>query len=61
MTDGSFMRKGEVGSWKEDFKNIPEIERELESWIQNQLEKTNIRFPTSFRKYYFERIFLCSK
>ena len=49
MTDGGFMRKGEVGSWKEDFKNIPEIERELESWIQNQLEKTNIRFPTSFR------------
>ena len=47
MTEGGFMRKGEVGTWKEDFKNIPEIERELESWIQNQLEKTNIRFPTS--------------
>ena len=44
LSDGSFIRKGEVGGWKEDFKSCPEMEEEFSRWISQQMKTSTIEF-----------------
>ena len=39
-------RKGEVGGWKKELENYPEIEEELIKWVEGRMESSQIVFPT---------------
>ena len=41
--NGNFIRKGEVGGWK-DFKDDPELNEEFDQWVSQQLNKCNFHF-----------------
>ena len=43
--DGSFIRKGKVGGWREEIKNYPDLERECDSWYESQVKSSGIVFP----------------
>ena len=43
--DGNFVRKGTVGSWKEEFKDHPEMEAEFNSWLDTKIDQSNVIFP----------------
>ena len=43
--EGTFIRKGKVGGYKEDFKDHPELEKEFDEWIKKEMEKCSIEFP----------------
>ena len=43
--DGSFIRKGKVGGWREEIRNLPDLEKELDKWYKKQLKDTGILFP----------------
>jgi len=47
LTEGSFIRKGEVGGWKKELENIPEIEQKLNSWVEQSSKNSGISFPVS--------------
>ena len=42
---GNFIRKGKVGGWKEEFENFPEMEKQFDAWLSEELSKSNIEFP----------------
>ena len=44
--EGNFIRKGEVGGWKKELENYPEIEEELIKWVEGRMESSPIVFPT---------------
>ena len=44
-TSGNFIRKGKVGGWKEEFENFPEMERQFEAWLSEQLKQSTVEFP----------------
>lgn len=39
-----FIRKGKVGSWKEEYFT-PELRARADKWIEEQYNKTDLRFP----------------
>ena len=41
--EGNFIRKGEVGGWKKELENHPEMEEEL---LKEKMESSQIEFPT---------------
>ena len=43
--DGSFIRKGEVGGWKKEMGDHPEVVEELSNWVDESLRATGIVFP----------------
>ncbi|KAF4524247.1 hypothetical protein B566_EDAN008793 [Ephemera danica] len=45
MNDGeqSFIRKGKTGGWREEF--TPELNARADKWINDNLNKTDLRFP----------------
>jgi len=43
--EGSFIRKGAVGGYKEEFKNHPELEQEFENWIEDEMKHCTVDFP----------------
>ena len=43
--DGSFIRKGEVGGWKKEMEDHPEIVEKLSNWVDESLKATGIVFP----------------
>ena len=43
--EGSFIRKGQVGGWKEEFKDYPDMEREFNEWLDKQMMYSEIQFP----------------
>ena len=32
--EGTFVRKGKVGGWKEEFEKYPEMGKEIDAWIE---------------------------
>ena len=42
---GNFIRKGKVGGWKEEFENFPEMEKQFDAWLSDQLKQSNVEFP----------------
>ena len=42
---GNFIRKGKVGGWKEEFENFPEMEKQFDAWLSEQLKQSNVEFP----------------
>jgi len=44
--EGNFVRKGEVGGWKEDFKDDPKLSEEFDQWVSEQLNKCGFNFPS---------------
>ena len=43
--EGNFIRKGQVGGWKEEFAEYPELEEEFNNWIDNQMKMSKVEFP----------------
>ena len=43
--EGSFIRKGEVGGWKKEMEDHPEIVEKLSNWVDESLKATGIVFP----------------
>ena len=43
--EGNFIRKGEVGGWKKEFEEFPELEEHFDSWVEKNMETTNVKFP----------------
>ena len=43
--EGSFIRKGQVGGWKEEFKEYPDMESEFNEWLDKQMVNSKIQFP----------------
>ena len=41
--DGAFVRKGEIGDWKNHFD--VEIQEKFDNWIENNLKGTDLKFP----------------
>ncbi|XP_069702005.1 sulfotransferase 1C4 [Periplaneta americana] len=39
----NFIRNGKIGSWKEEF--TPELNQRADQWIQENLKRTDLRFP----------------
>ena len=39
---GSFLRKGEVGNWKEHFS--PELDEKMDKWIKGHLKGSDLKF-----------------
>merc|ERR1711936_149922 len=35
---GNFIRKGAVGGWKEEFENFPDMEKQFDAWLSEQLK-----------------------
>jgi len=44
---GNFIRKGEVGGWKKEFEDFPEMEEEFNSWIEKMMSNSKVTFPDS--------------
>ena len=42
---GNFIRKGKVGGWKEEFENFPEMEKQFDAWLSEQLKQSDVEFP----------------
>jgi len=42
--DGNFIRKGEVGGWKKEFADFPEIEKELYKWVEQHVAATPVPY-----------------
>ena len=40
--DGDFMRKGEIGNWKEHFS--PELNEKMDKWIEKHLKGSDLKF-----------------
>jgi hypothetical protein len=43
--EGGFVRKGKSGGWREYF--VGELNEEADQWIEENLKKTDLRFPES--------------
>ena len=43
--EGNFVRKGEVGGWKDDFKDDSQLNEEFDQWVSQQLKKCDFEFP----------------
>jgi len=43
--EGNFVRKGEVGGWKDDFKDDPQLNEEFDQWVSQKLKKCDFEFP----------------
>ncbi|XP_072943670.1 sulfotransferase 1C4-like [Epargyreus clarus] len=43
----SFLRKGKVGGWREDFDD--EMRQQAERWIADNLRDTDLRFPSYYK------------
>ena len=48
---GNFIRKGKVGGWKEEFENFPDMEKQFDAWLSEQLKQSNVEFPDFSWKY----------
>ena len=44
-TEGNFIRKGEVGGWKKEFKEFPELEESFTSWVETNIASSSVDFP----------------
>ena len=42
--EGSFIRKGKVGGWKEEFKDYPEVDREVNIWVEENMKKSKVQW-----------------
>ena len=42
---GNFIRKGEVGGWKKEFEEFPELEKSFNSWVADNMASSNVVFP----------------
>jgi len=43
---GNFVRSGKVGGWKEEFADFKEVESELKAWLEDQLARSPVSFPS---------------
>ena len=37
--------QSQVGGWKEEFAAFPEVETELNAWVEEQLAQSPVAFP----------------
>ena len=42
--EGTFVRKGKVGGWKEEFEKYPEMGKEIDAWIEENMKSSKIEF-----------------
>ena len=42
---GTFIRKGEVGGWKREFEDFPELEETFQPWVQTSMASSSVTFP----------------
>lgn len=42
--EGSFIRKGQVGGWKEEFQDFPEMEKEVNNWVEENMKKSKVQY-----------------
>ena len=42
---GSFIRKGEVGGWREEFGDYFGLEKAFDDWIDENMKEFTIHFP----------------
>ena len=42
--EGNFIRKGEVGGWKEDFAKFADVEINFDNWVVEKLTKSKVDF-----------------
>ena len=43
--EGNFIRKGQVGGWKKELEDHPQLRDSLLEWVENSCAKYNITFP----------------
>ena len=43
--EGSFIRKGQVGGWRKELEDHPQLRDSLLEWVENSCAKYNITFP----------------
>ena len=43
--EGNFIRKGEVGGWKEDFAKFADVEINFDNWVVEKMTKSKVDFP----------------
>ena len=42
--EGNFIRKGKVGGWKEEFEGHPEVEQEINEWVEKNIKNGKVEF-----------------
>ena len=43
--EGNFIRKGKVGGWREEFAGSEEAEKDVNDWVEEQLNNYDVEFP----------------
>ena len=48
--EGNFIRKGEVGGWREEFQKFPELEEMFNNWVKESMATSAVVFPDIEKK-----------